>query len=48
MNELVDIYEETGDDVKVKKYRDKITLIQHNIELDEEEKAEETAKDGLQ
>ena len=48
MNELVDIYEETGDDVKAKKYRDKITLIQHNIELDEEEKAEETAKDGLQ
>lgn len=52
MKELVGIYEEKGDEVKAKKYRDKITLVEQNMELDRQEKekenAEETAKDGLQ
>ena len=52
MNELAEIYEEAGDGVKVKKYRDKIALVEQNRELDRQERAkenaEETAKDGLQ
>lgn len=52
MNELAEIYEVTGDDTKAKKYRDKISLVEQNRELDRQEKAEEnaeeTAKDGLQ
>ena len=52
MRELVGIYEEAGDDEKANKYRDKIELVEHNMELDrqqkEEENAEESAKEGIQ
>ena len=48
MEELVSVYEETGDDAKAEKYRSKIKLVEHNMELDKEEKARETAEDGLQ
>ena len=52
MNELAELYEDAGDGVKAKKYRDKIQLVEQNRELDrqerEKENAEETAKDGLQ
>lgn len=52
MNELAEIYEEAGDDVKAEKYRSKIQLVEQNRELDRQERAkenaEETAKDGLQ
>ena len=46
MNELVEIYEDTGDAEKAKKYRDKIDIVDHNRKLDQIEK--ESEKDGLQ
>ena len=46
MNELAELYEESGDDVKARKYRDKIELVEQNRRLDQIEK--ESEKDGLQ
>ena len=52
MSELAEVYEESGDYVKARKYRDKISLVEQNRELDRqeraEENAEETAEGGLQ
>lgn len=47
MNELASLYEEAGDSVRAKKYRDKIELVERNRELDQLEKESEK-EDGLQ
>ena len=43
MKELAEIYEESGDDIKAKKYRDKIELVEQNRKLDQIDK--ETERD---
>ena len=47
LNELASLYEEAGDSVRAKKYRDKMELVEHNRELDQLEKESEK-EDGLQ
>ena len=39
MDELVKIYKEKGDSVKVEKYEKKMEVVKHNMELDQAEKA---------
>ena len=41
MKELAEIYEESGDDIKAKKYRDKIELVEQNRKLDQIDKESE-------